>query len=314
MMRAAVIVLLAALSLRLAEVAPPRAAPSSSPSSVSAATSASAGSPSASSAYGWLDDPGTPPRASDDLARRFPPPPGFRRVELATDGFGAFLRNLPLAPKGTPLVDFAGRRLRDDGFDPHVAAIVAIDVGDHDLQQCADSIVRMHAEWRWSVGDRAVSYRAGNGTALSYARYREGFRAQADGAALRLVQTAKPALDQHGTYRAWLDEVFAWVNTGALARDAQRVAFESIAPGDFMVMPGAPFGHAVLVLDVARDDAGRTALLLGQGFMPAQRFQVLGPLTGEAWFVVDARSRVIETPFWRPFPFDSLRRFATHGT
>ena len=87
-------------------------------------------------------------------------------------------------------------------------------------------------------------------------------------------------------FRKWLDNVFGWANTGSLARDAVPVSLDDLRPGDFVVQPGAP-GHTVLVLDLARAPDGRRALLLGQGFMPAQSFQVLRPGRRDgAWFIV----------------------------
>jgi hypothetical protein len=73
-------------------------------------------------------------------------------------------------------------------------------------------------------------------------------------------------------------------------------------------MSGVPFGHAVLILDVARDAKGNRVLLLGQGYMPAQSFQVLRPSAKEVWFPLDLSAGKLETPFWDPFPFSALRR------
>jgi hypothetical protein len=113
----------------------------------------------------------------------------------------------------------------------------------------------------------------------------------------------------HASYRKWLDAVFNWANTGSLARDTERVAPEDLRAGDFVVQPGGP-GHAVLVLDVARAADGRRALLLGQGFMPAQSFHVLRPSRASAWFVVEPGAVGLDTPFWPAFPWKTLRRFA----
>jgi hypothetical protein len=80
-----------------------------------------------------------------------------------------------------------------------------------------------------------------------------------------------------------------------------------LQPGDFVVQPGGP-GHAILVLDLATAPDGRRALLLGQGFMPAQSFQVLVPPGAKGpWFSLDGEA--VDTPFWpAPFPWSSLRR------
>ncbi|MDI1444045.1 DUF4846 domain-containing protein [Polyangium sp. 6x1] len=258
--------------------------------------------------YPWLEGGAAGmPAPVDTLEKRFAPPPGFTRVSLAPDGFGAFLRTLPLAAKGTPVKSYRGDEIRADGH-PNVAAVVAIDVGKADLQQCADAIVRLHAEWRWSRGHRDHAYRTASGTKLEFQRYASGQRIRASGNRIELVPSAKRAAPTHALFRTWLDDVFGWTNTGALARDGERVALGELRPGDFFVLTGVPFGHTVLVLDMAKDAAGRRAVLLGQSFVPAQNVHVLRPEPASVWFVLDEAAGAITTPFWDPFPFDSLRR------
>jgi hypothetical protein len=252
------------------------------------------------------------PEAKDDLLARFPTPPaGFVRVPLEPKTFGAFLRTLPLAPAGTKLLAFDGRPLYDDGKHDAIAAIVAMDVGKADLQQCADSVIRMHAEWLWSRGEqKRAEYKTLSGVPLSFDRWARGWRTHLEGPKLVEAPGAAPiASPSHAQYRTWLDGVFTWANTGSLARDTRPVSLADLAPGDFMVMEGSPFGHAVLVLDLAKAPDGRVALLLGQGYMPAQRFQVLRPSPASPWFVLEKDAKEIVTPFWKPFPTSALRRF-----
>jgi hypothetical protein len=195
--------------------------------------------------------------------------------------------------------------------------VADLDVGAKDLQQCADAILRLHAEWRYGKGERAITYRATSGQSLSYARWMAGDRSFADGNRLVFRRAAPPSADSHALFRAWLDDVFSWAGTASVDRDGKKVgALSDIEGGDFFVLSGAPFGHAVLILDVARDRSGRTALLLGQSYMPAQSFQILRPSAGATWFVVDPAQtpQVLETPFWRPFPITSLRRLPAGGT
>src|SRR5262249_2358555 len=85
---------------------------------------------------------------------------------------------------------------------------------------------------------------------------------------------------------------------GGAAGHSVHVARAGVGGGDFFVVTASPYGHAVLVLDVARDAGGRTALLLGQGYMPAQSFQVLRPSPSASWFVVDPGATSVATPFW----------------
>ena len=252
----------------------------------------------------------------DALEDRFAPPPGFTRAKVAAGSFGAWLRRLPLAAPGTPVLSHRGGVILPPEHD-NLAAVVAIDTGAADLQHCADAIIRLHAEWRWSRGEREMSYRAGAGVELPFSRWLAGERPVQRGKALVWEPKTRAGEADHATFRRWLDGVFTWANTGSLSLQAQPVERADLAPGDFVVQPGGP-GHAVLVLDLARgrgdddddDDDGRVALLLGQSFMPAQNVQVLRPSAKETWFVVAPADEALRTPFWRPFPWRMLRRLA----
>lgn len=260
--------------------------------------------------YPWLSDEATAsacPEVANTLDTRFAPPPGFVRDDLPAKGFGDFLRALPLADEGTPVKSFAGQTILEPDHR-NLAAVAAIDIGGRDLQQCADSIVRLHAEWLFSIGKRDHSYRSASGVTLPFARYLKGERIVLVGKQIEWQKKASPRSPSHSALRSYLDGVFAWANTGSLARQAKKITRDELRPGDFFVLPGGP-GHAVLILDVARADDGRVALLLGQGFMPAQNFHVLRPDASGPWFVVDpGEESGVDTPFWQVFPWSSLRR------
>ena len=258
--------------------------------------------------YPWLDGTNSAvPAAVATLEERFPTEKGFTRVRLERHSFGAFLRNLPLAAPNTPVLSYRGDVIRE-GNHPNVAAVVAIDVGTRDLQQCADAVIRLHAEWRYAEGHRDHEYRSASGTKMSFGHYASGMRLRVDGNSLSFVHATRRHEPTHALLREWLDDVFGWANTGALARDGKRVAIADLRPGDFFVLTGSPYGHAVLVLDMAVDAQGRKAILLGQSFVPAQNVHVVRAHPSSAWFVVNEAEGSVTTPFWSPFPFDSLRR------
>jgi hypothetical protein len=258
--------------------------------------------------YPWFDGTNqSMPRAEGSLEERFPAEQGFSRVAVEKESFGAFLRTLPLAAPNTPVLSYYGEVIRR-GDHPNVAAVVAIDIGSRDLQQCADAIIRLHAEYRYARGHRDHVYRAASGTKLSFARYAAGDRLRVDGNNLSFFSGAKPSEPTHALLRTWLDDVFGWANTGVLARDGAHVKAADLRPGDFFVLTGVPYGHAVLVLDMAKDAQGRRALLLGQSFVPAQNVHVLRPNPSTAWFVLNETDEAVTTPFWNPFPLESLRR------
>lgn len=253
--------------------------------------------------YAWLsaDDA----KANDRLADRFAPPSGFHRIAAEDGSFAAWLRALPLEPAGSPVRSFRGDEIRA-GDDPGVAAVVALDVGTRDLQQCADSIMRLDAEWLFSLGHGgAIRYAIGHRSVLAFDTWASGDRPHiGDDDRVTWSHRAKPDAS-HAALRAYLDVVFAWAGTETLADTARHVDRDQLRAGDFFVLGGHP-GHAVLVLDVVVDDAGHRRALLGQGYMPAQDFHVLAH-DHDPWFSLDGDS--VETPFWRPFPWTALRRF-----
>src|SRR5262249_20069536 len=157
----------------------------------------------------------------------------------APDSFGAWLRRLPLAAPGTPVRSHRGAVILPADHD-NLAAVVALDVGHQDLQQCADSVIRLHAEWRWSQGHRDQSYRAADKTPMPFARWARGERVASHGSSIAWTPPTRRPDDSHTSFRAYLDAVFGWTNTVALDRDTLPVALEDLRPGDFVVQPGSP--------------------------------------------------------------------------
>jgi hypothetical protein len=258
-------------------------------------------------AYPWLADSSiVSPAPVDCLEDRFPAPAGHSRVALEPGTFGSWLRKLPLAAPGTLVRSHLGAALYEPDH-PNIAAVVAIDPGTADLQQCADSVMRLYSEWLWSTGKREMTWRAAAGT-MPYDRWVQGDRPVAKGPALIWEPGSKGRpRDDHASFRKYLDAVFMFANTGSLAQQAKPVAAAELSAGDFVVMPGSP-GHAVLVLDVAITPAGSKLALLGQGYMPAQNFQVLRESPSQTWFAIDPSAAGLKTPFWRLFPWNLLRR------
>lgn len=238
----------------------------------------------------------------------FAPPKGFKRVAVQTGSFAEFLRGLPLRPAGAEVKAYDGRLLHS-ADDPRIAAVAELDVSPTDIQQCADSVIRLHAEWVWSAGDKnTIAYHFLSGDLAKWASYAGGSRPVIEGNKVAWAQTAKAQSD-HATFRKYLDVVFNYASTISVAKMSSKpVERSDLRAGDFFVLPGGP-GHAILILDVAEDASGKRVALLGQGYMPAQDFQVLRDTSRSrsAWFPLDLDD--VDTPFWPvPFPWSSLHR------
>jgi Domain of unknown function (4846) len=83
-------------------------------------------------------------KTGEPLERRIKPPKGFRRIAVPQGSFADWLRRLPLKPGNPQLLLHTGNPKTNQKAHH---AIVAIDVGKKNLQQCADAIIRLRAEF-----------------------------------------------------------------------------------------------------------------------------------------------------------------------
>ncbi|MEZ4375566.1 MAG: DUF4846 domain-containing protein [Polyangiaceae bacterium] len=296
-------------SAQLAPSAAPSAeAPPSSEPSPSVAPAATAEAPSAPDPkrYAWLaDDTLKYPKAVTTLSQRFPPPPSYERLPVKPGSFGEWLRGLPLAAPGTPVLSYKGEELVA-GDNQYLGAVVAIDVGTNDLQTSSDMVLRLNAEWKFAT-DQDIEYKSATGLELPFSRWLAGDRLKAAGAAVAWVRNAKAAEKSHQQLRAFMDQVYTWANSTSLISHTDSVAPEDIQPGDFLIHSKKP-SHVVVLLDIARNSKGKLVALLGRSLNPAQSFHVLRLGLNESWYNIDPQSESLLTPGTVPFPWSNLRR------
>lgn len=241
----------------------------------------------AAPSYPWLDSP----PSGDDLEKRFPAPPGSTRATVNPGSFGEWLRHLPLLPPGTPVLLFD--KSPKSRQDVH-AAVVDLDVGTRDLQQCADAVMRLRAEYLYSR-NKTVGFHPDPG------KPRQLLFAGRDRA----------------KFKKYLTRVFADAGSASLQAELSKLSPNNapLRPGDVLIQGGYP-GHAVIVLDVAEGAGGKQWILLGQSYMPAQQFHVLKNPRNEAlspWYDTADLAGGLQTPEWRPFSRGDVRRFPAGG-
>jgi hypothetical protein len=188
-------------------------------------------------------------------------------------------------------------------------AVVDIDVGTRDLQQCADAVIRLRAEYLLAggCGDRiAIDFTSGH--PARWSEWRAGSRPVVSGTSVSWVTRGIPD-SSYASFRSYLDSVFTYAGSYSLARELQTVVDPSeVLPGDVFIQGGFP-GHAVLVADVAEEAHGQRVFLLLQSYMPAQDIHVLrNPANADTpWFPALRRGSLV-TPEWT-FEYSELRRF-----
>jgi hypothetical protein len=243
------------------------------------------------------------------IAERFPPPAGFKRTVFPENSFQAWLQTLPLKD-GCPRIRlYNGSELV---YRDWHCAVVDMDIGDQDLQQCADTIIRLRAEYLWKMKRyEDLHFNFTSGDVSGWLKWRDGFRPSVRGNKVKFAKTAKYD-ESYNNFRLWLESVFNYAGTISISRDYPKLKDKSkIRPGDFFVEAGNP-GHAVIIVDVAvNETTGEKVMLLAQGFMPAQEMHILknpGSDDLSPWYPVNFES-VLETPQWN-FYAGHLRRIS----
>jgi hypothetical protein len=242
------------------------------------------------------------------LQTRFPAPNGFERVPAAADSYGHWLRNLSLKPPGTPVKLFDGSLKSNQKAH---AAVVDMDTGKRDLQQCADASMRLWAEYCYhQKAYNKIHFNLTNGFRVDFSKWIEGYRVQVSGNKTTWVKSQKKS-DSYATLRAYLDFVFAYAGSLSLSKELPEVPLINLQPGDIIIQGGSP-GHVVVVLDVVKHPkTGEKRFLIGQSYMPAQDFHVLLNKNNPAlspWYKLEEMTE-FRTPEWTFSPV-VVRRFS----
>ena len=245
---------------------------------------------------------------SQSLAARFAPPKGCWRVAAQSGSWAEWLRYLPLKPAGTKARLYNGQ---PKDRQEVVAAVVDIDVPPQDLQQCADAVIRLRAEYVFSHDPNKVHFHLTTGYDFWFSDFVAGrtFRVVKE----EVLPATRPAeAPTHTALARYLVPAFGYAGTRSLSRELRPVPLAQVQPGDVLIHGGAP-GHAVLVVDVAEHaTTHQQYVLLAQSYMPAQSIHVLrnieAPALG-AWFAVPGPAEAeFDTPEWT-FARAELKRF-----
>lgn len=232
------------------------------------------------------------------IENRIPVPDGYKRVAAPENSFGDWLRKLPAKP-GRPDVLLYNGQPKGNQSAQHL--VLDIDVGEKDLQQCADAVMRLRAEYLWAQKKYdEISFNFTSGHACKWSDWRAGKRPKISGNNVSFVKTAAPD-DSYKNFRnGYLNMVYNYAGTASLEKEMKSKSLSDLSFGDVFIQGGFP-GHAVIVVDVAEHEkTGKKIFLLAQSYMPAQEIHVLrNPMDSglSPWYIADF-SGALQTPEW----------------
>jgi len=155
-----------------------------------------------------------------EIIGEIPVPAGYTRVAEERKSFGDWLRTIHL--KKDPRIYLFNGRLRDDQ-STHFA-VLDIPVGDKDLQQCADKIMRLRAEYFFNQDNiDSICFTATDGTRLSFARWMKGDRYRLTGARLAVYNSGIIGGDKRQQLEEYLEVVFSYCGTISLNKETRAV-------------------------------------------------------------------------------------------
>jgi len=254
--------------------------------------------------------PSEPPPLDENresLIDRFAPPDGFERTVESEGSFGHYLQHLPLKPEGSEVKYYNGAVKANPGV---YVAVVDMEIGTRDLQQCADAVMRLRGEylWRQQRYDQ-IHFNFTNGFRADYEKWRQGYRISVKGNQVSWYKSTQ-ASSSYRQFRKYMDLIFAYAGTASLEKELKTAELSDLQIGDVFIQGGFP-GHAVIVVDMAKHrETGEKIFLLAQSYMPAQDIQILQNPNDRAlspWYRLPL-DRGLSTPEWN-FANGQLKRF-----
>ncbi len=241
-----------------------------------------------------------------NISERFLTPSGYKRLENPVNSFAYYLQHLPLKKHGSDVLLYNG----NVKYNKVHEAVINIDVGNKDLQQCADAVMRLRAEYLYKeMLFSSISFNFTSGFAADYSRWRNGERIKVYNNNCSWYSTSHES-NNYASFRNYLDLIFTYAGTLSLSKQLKEKNINNVQAGDIFIQAGSP-GHAIIVVDVCMNHYGEKLIMLAQSYMPAQEIHILKNTNDSEispWYKIKQNQQNLNTPEWT-FKISDLKSF-----
>lgn len=224
----------------------------------------------------------------------------YQLMPVPAGSWEHFLRHLPTHTGA--VVDYTGAPIANQG--KHVT-LVSYDVGRRNLQQCADALIRLRAEYLFGQKQLdLIGFHFTSGHLYTFNDYCRGHRPRIRGSRVEWVSGSRREMN-YSALRDYLDIVYAYAGTVSLSRELKPA--QGFGIGTVIIKPGSP-GHCCIIVDEAVRRDGTRVYKLAESYMPAQSIYILkNPADGSPWYPLKEGQQVLTASYH--FNSYYLRRF-----
>ncbi|PCJ24597.1 MAG: hypothetical protein COA97_09455 [Flavobacteriales bacterium] len=240
------------------------------------------------------------------LINKIEPPKDYKRIASNKNSFANWLQHIPVKSDSTVYL-YNGEEKYNQSAQ---FKVLDIDVGDKDLQQCADAVMRLRAEYLYASNQyNKIHFKYTNGINIPFSKWSSGYYPSLKNN--KVIWTSSSNNKSYPSFKKYMTNIFMYAGTASLEKEMKSVLLSDIQAGDVLIKGGFP-GHAVMVLSVVINPATKNkAFLLAQSYMPAQSIHILKNPKNKSispWYSLNELKEAIETPEWTFYP-NQLKRF-----
>jgi len=222
-------------------------------------------------------------------------PKEFKRAIYSENSFSRYIQNYNLKPFGSQVINYDGNPYY---YQKGHVGVLEIPVPPNGLQQCADALIRMRAEYLWETNQKdKIGFNFTSGHYCSWKKYAEGYRPKIKGSKVTFHKTHSANASKENFYN-YLNLIFMYSGTQSLYSELPKInSINKVQVGDMLIYPGSP-GHVIMVVDKATNSEGENLFIFAQGNTPAQSVHIIknpSDISISPWFEIEM-GQLVEIP------------------